>query len=168
MTLTPALETERLLLEPVRAAHAEEAWPQVDDERMWSYFPEKRPQTRDDLRRLYQKWESGSPSPDQIWHNWMCRERSSGALAGSMQSTVLPGEHAAYIAYAIYPAFQQKGYAREASAAVIDYVRKTYGVNVFYAEMDVRNEASYRLAESLGFERERERDGEYRYELKIQ
>lgn len=168
MSDTPQLQTAHLLLEPVCAAHAEEAWPHVDDERMWRFFPEKRPQTPGDLHRLYRKWENGSPSPEEIWHNWMCRERSSGELAGGMQSTVLPGGRIAYIAYAIYPPFQQRGYAREASAAVIEYVRKTYTLERVYAEMDVHNEASYRLAESLGFLREREHDGEYRYELKIQ
>jgi RimJ/RimL family protein N-acetyltransferase len=32
-------------------------------------------------------------------------------------------------------------------------VRKEYGIAQFFAEMDTRNEASYRLAESLGFVR---------------
>ena len=165
---TPPLQTARLDLEAVHPSHAQEAWPLLDDDRMWSYFPEIRPASRDDLRRLYQKWERGSPSPAEIWHNWMCRERAGGALAGNMQSTVLPAQRAAYIAYAIYPRFQHQGYAREACLAIIAFVRETYAVERIWAEMDVRNEASFRLAESMGFTRVTERDGEYRYELAFQ
>lgn len=162
---TPPLRTARLDLEAVRPSHAEQAWPLVDDDRMWVYFPALRPASRDDLRRLYQKWERGSSSSAEIWHNWMCRERAGRALVGSMQSTVLPAQRAAYIAYAIYPQFQRKGYAREACLAVIAFIRETYAVERIWAEMDVRNEASFRLAESIGFIRVAERDGEYRYEF---
>lgn len=168
MNATPILRTARLDLEPVRATHAGEAWPHLDDARMWQYFPEKRPKTIGDLRRLYRKWESGSPAPDEIWHNWLCRERASREPAGGMQSTVLPLSRFAYIAYAIYPPFQRKGYAREASLAVIEYVLSAFAIDRIYAEMDVKNEASYRLAESLGFVRVEESDGDYRYELAVQ
>ncbi|HEY9180678.1 MAG TPA: GNAT family N-acetyltransferase [Candidatus Baltobacteraceae bacterium] len=168
MNATPLLHSERLDLEPVRASHAQEAWPLVDDERMWRYFPEKRPSSLDALRRLYQKWECGSRQAGEIWHNWMCRERVSGTLAGGMQSTIIERGRCALIAYAIYPAFQRRGYAREASLAVIEYVRNAYTVERICAEMDIRNEASYRLAESLGFVRVGEESGEYRYERAVQ
>jgi len=69
-----------------------------------------------------------------------------------MQATIR-GHRAAYIAYAFYPANQRKGYAREAAQAVIAHLREAYGITRFRAEMDTRNEPSYRLAESLGFTR---------------
>lgn len=165
MTETPALHTPRLDLEPVRGLHAQEAWPLLDDDRMWTYFPALRPASRDDLRLLYQKWERGSVSSGELWHNWICRERAERALVGSMQSTVLWRRRTAYIAYAVYPRFQRKGYAREACLAVIAFVRKTSAVERIWAEMDARNEASFKLAESIGFRRVGARGGEYRYEL---
>jgi ribosomal-protein-alanine N-acetyltransferase len=167
MSATPEIQTQRLILEPIRAAHAEEAWPYVDDSRMWTYFTHLRPASILDLRRQYAKWERGSLAPDQVWWNWLCRERTSGMLAGGMQATICPGEHAAYVAYAIYPEHQRKGYAREAVSALIERVRQTFGITRFLAEMDTRNEASYRLAETLGFTRVQSRDGEFVYELNL-
>lgn len=166
MTVTPELQTARLVLEPIRASHAQEIWPQLDDERMWQYFPAQRPATVEDLQRLYEKWERGSPDADQVWLNWLCRDRSTGVLVAAMQATVFPGDLVSYIAYAVYPLHQRNGYAREAAQAVIDFVRQRYGVDRFIAEMDTRNEASYRLAESLGFTRIEKNGPEYLYELR--
>lgn len=148
----PHLQTERLTLEPVRAAHAHEVWPQLDDERMWRYFPALRPHTVEELQRLYEKWERGSPAGGEVWLNWLCRTRE-GVLVAAMQATVYAAQRVAYLAYAVYPLHQRKGYAREAAQAVIRCVRQRYGVERFVAEMDTRNEPSYRLAESLGFSR---------------
>jgi RimJ/RimL family protein N-acetyltransferase len=163
------LQTPRLDLEPVQPDHAREVWAQLDDDRMWRYFPALRPATIEELRALYEKWARGSPHADQVWLNWLCRNRASGALVGSVQATVFPREGSSYIAYAIYPAHQRKGYAREAAQAVIAYVKGAYGVHRFFAEMDMRNEPSYRLAESLGFVRVETRVDavEYLYELAL-
>jgi RimJ/RimL family protein N-acetyltransferase len=167
MKNAPQLTTDRLSLEPVRADHAQEIWPQLDDERMWRYFPELRPATPDALRRQYEKWERGSPNTGEIWLNWLCRERSHRALVAAMQATVFVRMRVAYLAYAVYPLHQRKGYAREAALAVIAYVRDTYGVERFRAEMDARNEPSYRLAESLGFTRIEAGAEQYVYELAV-
>jgi ribosomal-protein-alanine N-acetyltransferase len=176
MNETPALQTERLELEPVRSSHAQEAWPQLDDDRMWRYFPALRPASVDDLRALYAKWEAGSGDPNEVWLNWLCRERAHGVLAGGVQCTIFLAQRVAYVAYSIYPAHQRKGYAKEAVRALIRSVCRGFGVERFLAEMDTRNEASYRLAESLGFTRvethltvERGHGmeaGEYLYELR--
>lgn len=163
--MTQALHSARLDLEPVRPSHAAEAWPQADDDRMWRYFPELRPGTREDLRAQYERWERGSRDPAQVWLNWLCRDRAKNALIGSMQATVFPGEHSAYLAYAVYPAHQRRGYAAEASLCVIEHLRGVYRVQRVFAEMDVRNEPSFRLAESLGFKRISREGNSYVYEL---
>lgn len=161
------LHTQRLDLEPVRPEHALEAWPFLDDSRMWRYFEEQRPATLDDLRRLYEKWQRGSRDADQVWLNWLCRERCSGKLVGSMQATVFTEEALSLVAYAVYPQHQRKGYAKEAIAAIIEYVNRTYGITRFVAEMDQRNEASFRFAESLGFVRAQTGPLDYVYELQL-
>ncbi len=134
---------------------------------MWEYFPQLRPATLDDLRRLYQRWERGCEDPGEIWLNWLCRERASKLPVGAMQATVKIERQLAYIAYAYYPAHRRKGYAREGCIAVIDYLREYYGVARILADMDARNEPSYRLAESLGFVRIETRAEEFVYELVV-
>lgn len=134
---------------------------------MWEFFPHLRPNSQDDLRRVYERWSRGYQESDgvQVWENWLCRRRDSGQLAGAVQATLLPRRHAAYVAYSIYVEQQRRGYAREAMSAVIAHVRGTHHIETFYAEMHVRNRASYLLAESLGFVRvEAVRDAERREE----
>ncbi|MDQ2680474.1 MAG: GNAT family N-acetyltransferase [Candidatus Eremiobacteraeota bacterium] len=172
---TPTLRTERLDLFPIRGVHANEAWRLVDDERMWTYFPALRPRSIDDLRRLYEKWERGSPDSDEIWLNWLCRDRVGAALVGAMQATIREPQ-LAFIAYAIYPAYQRKGYACEAVQEVINHLRSAYGVTRVCAEIHSLNVPSFRLMESLGFSRvgvqQPEESGqkaqaEYLYELRF-
>lgn len=161
------LSTSRLVLEPVTPEHAEEAWPHLDDPRMWEFFPHLRPRAPQDLRRLYERWAAGYQESDraQIWENWLCRQRHNGRLAGGAQLTLLPLEHTAYLAYGIYVEQQRRGFAREAVTAVIRHARDAHRIETLYAEMHVRNEASYRFAEALGFERiETLRDAERRDE----
>ena len=80
-------------------------------------------------------------------------------LVGAVQATIRP-QKMAHIAYEFYSEFQRKGYAREATQALIAHLRDAYGVRKVYAEMDTRNVPSYRLVESLGFARIDTRAGE--------
>jgi RimJ/RimL family protein N-acetyltransferase len=170
------LYTERLIVEPIRAAHADEVWPLLDDDRMWTYYPALRPSTVDQLRLQYERWERGSPASHEIWLNWLCRMREGGAPVGTMQATIRKPD-IAYIAYAIFPAHQQKGYATEAVREIIAHARHTYGSKRIQAETDTRNTPSYRLMESLGFKRIEKHKApdlgqglaaeEYLYELRV-
>lgn len=147
------LSTERLILEPVRAAHADETWARQNDDRMWTFFPELRPRSLEHLRTIYERREHGAPNDAEIWLNYVCRRRVDGEITGEVQATIFARAEVAYVAYAVFPEFQRKGFAREAVAALIEHVRGEYRIAHFFAEMDTRNEASYRLAESLGFVR---------------
>lgn len=163
----PTFSTERLDIVPLRAAYAGEAWPLIDDASMWTYFPELRPKTLDALQAVWKKWEAGSPNPEEIWLNWVCREKASRDLVGTMQATVFQNSREAYIAYAIYRKYQGNGYARESCRAIITYIFERFAVERIYAQMHARNEASYRLAESLGFVRAKTTADEYVYELPL-
>ncbi len=57
------------------------------------------------------------------------------------------------VGYIINRDFQRKGYAREALRAVVGH-EFHFGAHRVYAECDPRNEASWRLLESVGFRRE--------------
>ncbi|MGZ3496063.1 MAG: GNAT family N-acetyltransferase [Vulcanimicrobiaceae bacterium] len=161
------MRTARLDLEPVSIAHADEAWPYVDDERLWSFFPMLRPRSLEQLREIYARRERGYAGADgeQIWGNWILRTRVERQLVGDVQATIFPKQRSALVAYATYPGYQRRGYAREAVAALIEHLFEAHDLERILAEMDVRNVASYRLVESLGFARVEMREGEYVYEL---
>jgi RimJ/RimL family protein N-acetyltransferase len=175
--LRPArvMKTARLELEPIRAKHAMEAWPHLDDARMWTFFPKLRPQSLEGLRLTYARWENPYHAKSELRENWACRDRRTGQLVGTMQATTFPARAVSYIAYGIFIAYQRQGYAREAVEAILDHLREELHSRRIFAEMDVENNASFRLVESLGFKRVKKRhtvdsklgvDGDsYLYEL---
>ncbi len=75
----------------------------------------------------------------------------------------------------MFHSHRRQGYAHEACVAVLKHVRETYATKRVVAEMDVRNVASWKLVESLGFVRtgnklnadffKGESSDEYLYEL---
>lgn len=58
------------------------------------------------------------------------------------------------LGYIFNPAFQQRGFAAEASAALVEYAFKNYETYRIIARCDPDNRASWRLLESIGFTRE--------------
>lgn len=174
--MTLGLQGARLDLEPIKAKHASEAWPYLDDVRMWMYFPNLRPKSLEDLRATYARWENPYHAEGELRENWACRDRSTGQLVGTMQATTFPARAVSYIAYGVFVAYQRQGYAREACGAVLQHLVQELHIRQVFAEMAVANEASFRLVESLGFKRLEKRrapsqlgvDGdEYTYELDI-
>jgi ribosomal-protein-alanine N-acetyltransferase len=151
--LTHAVRTARLDLELITPRHADEVWPHLDDPRMWTFFPSLRPKSRQHLRAIYDLWSNPGHVKGEVRENWACRDRRAGGLVGTMQATTFPERAISYIAYGVFVAFQHKGYGREAVAAVVAHLRDKHEVTRIYAEMDTRNEASFRLVESLGFRR---------------
>ncbi|MGH2549759.1 MAG: GNAT family N-acetyltransferase, partial [Thermomicrobiales bacterium] len=82
-------------------------------------------------------------------------ERETGAVIGDMHFWVTSVEHKqAEFGYIFHPDFSGKGYATEASRAVLDTLFNVYAIQRVIAEGDVRNAASYRLMERLGMRRE--------------
>ena len=161
------LNTERLRLEPTRVEHAPIVYDKVTDERLWTYFPELRPKSLAELQALYRRWERGNPDPglDEYWENWICFLKGTQTPIGGMQATIL-SNGIAYMAYILYTDYHRKGFAREAALGVIEHLRANHGVRRVLLEMDINNEGSQRLAQSMGFTRIEERKNvERRYGL---
>ena len=72
------IETERLLLEPLRADHAVEMAAVLDDQRLHDFIG-GRPATLEQLRARYIQLVAGhSADGSQGWLNWVVRHRRSG------------------------------------------------------------------------------------------
>lgn len=174
-----ALESARLRLEPTSERHAPVVYRHMTDPSLWTFFPDLRPQTLEQLHALYKRWEGGNPnsSSGETWENWVCFLRDTQTPVGGMQATILP-DGSALIAYIFYAAHHGNGYAREAAKTVIEHLQRSHGVTRIVAEMNTRNLRSIRLAEALGFVRVEERidvehghgiaADEYVYELELE
>lgn len=148
-----AFETERLDLEPLRAAHAAELFGPLSDERLYSFIPHDPPATLAALTARYERLETRrSAKEDEWWLNWVVRSKSDGRCMGRIEVTIRQ-DASAYLAYEIGPAFWRQGIATEACRRVIRALFEAGGVTEIVAEVDTRNRPSIRLLERLGFQR---------------
>jgi len=144
------IETERLLLEPLRADHAVEMATVLDDERLHAFIG-GRPATLDELRARYIRLVAGrSADGSQGWLNWVVRHRRIGVPVGTVQATLRSnGAVTAEVAWVIAAPHQRLGYAKEASAAMTGWLRHR-GVEALVAHVHPSHEASIRVARYLG------------------
>jgi RimJ/RimL family protein N-acetyltransferase len=78
-----------------------------------------------------------------------------GRVIGDLSMFLKSIEHGRIeIGWVLHPAAHGRGYATEAAQAVLDLAFETIGAHRVYAELDARNEASARLCERLGMQRE--------------
>ncbi|HWC85002.1 MAG TPA: GNAT family N-acetyltransferase [Solirubrobacteraceae bacterium] len=159
------LVTERLWLEPLTVAHAPEMALLLHDPALHA-FTGGRPLTASELRTRYERLALGaSPDGGQHWLNWIVRERESGDPVGSVQATLTAqGEGVvADLAWVIAVPHQRRGYATEAAAGMVKWLREQ-GADVLAASIDPHHEGSMRVARALGLAPTEEViDGEVRW-----
>lgn len=166
--------TERLLLrrsipEDAEAISSYRSDPDVHRYQGW---------TRTDpagVRAEIEEMARRAPGEPGGWVQLSVEERATGRLAGDVGFSPADGEPGVIkVGYTMAPAFQGRGYATEAVAAVVDYVFEELGADVVRAYADADNVASHRVAEKVGMllvERIRERDADgvwfgVRYEVR--
>lgn len=152
-------ETDRLLLEPLRAAHAAEMFELLSDSRLYHFIPGEPPPTLASLVERFQRLERRvSPDGEQAWLNWVLRSRAGGHCVGRIEVTVRR-DQSALLAYEIGAASWGQGFATEACRRILGVLFQELSVSRVIAEVDTRNAASIRLLERLGFHRTELRAG---------
>jgi ribosomal-protein-alanine N-acetyltransferase len=152
-TLEAVLHTQRLDLEPLNEAHADALWAPLADSRLYAHVPQDPPLSLDALRERFGLLSARrSPHGDQLWLNWVMRERGAGPYRGRLQATVSP-DALALIAYEVFPPHWGRGFAIEGCRRMIEWLVDELGVQQFVAEVDSLNAASLRLLDRLGFAR---------------
>ncbi len=150
-----ALETGRIVLEPLEPRHASELFGPLQEERLYRFIPQEPPATESALRDRYERLAVGrSPDGNEVWLNWAARERKTGSIIGTFQATV-HANHSADIAYIVFGPSQRHGFAAEGARRMLDHLRDDLKVTVAGADIDTRNTASIALIERLGFVRVR-------------
>jgi RimJ/RimL family protein N-acetyltransferase len=147
-----ALETPRLVLEPLGTDHAAPLFPGFSSRELFRYLDGEPPAT---AAALYERFaritREGAGAPDR-WINWAARGRDGG-YTGLVEVTLRP-DRSANLAYFTFAPFARRGLAREGCAAVLAELCHTFGARTVVATMDVRNEPSWRLVASLRFLRD--------------
>lgn len=149
--MPPRLAGMRIVLRPHRASDVDALYalfsdPQVT--RHWSFPSWTRPaQALDylDLRR--------SLVPPAVYC-WVIAD-AADALIGTLTLFVLHGEpRRGELGYALSPAQQGRGLAGEALRLALEHAFTTLDLERIEADVDPRNEPSWRLLERIGFRRE--------------
>ena len=147
----PSLASERLDLEPLRAGHAEEMAPLLDDSGLHVVMG-GRPASLADLRERYRRQVvGGSPDGFQRWLNWVVRRREDRRAVGTMQATVAQrgNGQTAEVAWVIALPHQGHGYAREAAGSMVTWLREQ-GVRTVVAHVHPDHQASQGVARAVG------------------
>jgi RimJ/RimL family protein N-acetyltransferase len=158
------LESERVLLEPLRPEHAEELAPVLDDVALHRFIGGA-PLDAAELRVRSTRQALGiSPDGRERWLNWVVRERAAGAAVGTMQATITPAEQVGELAWVIGRAHQGHGYAKESAALVASWLRAR-GVLHLRAHVHPEHRASAAVARAIGLSpTEVVQEGEVRWE----
>ena len=146
------LQTQRLVLEPLKQRHAALLYPILQDPQIYCYIPQDPPDSLDSLEQHYHKLERRlSPTDEEAWLNWAVRLKSSGQFIGRVETSISLN-CLANLAYVFGSQFWHNGYATEACQKVLQVLSDDYEISEFISQVDTRNQASIRLLERLNFE----------------
>lgn len=145
--------TPRLRLEPLEEAHASALFAGLQHEALYRFISERAPESVEALRERYRRLSTRtSPDGREAWLNWAVWSLPSSGYVGYVQATVHP-DRSAHIAYVLFREAWGHGYAREAAGGLIAHLRHEWRVRTARATVDLRNQRSIAVLETLGFSR---------------
>ncbi|WP_431033879.1 GNAT family N-acetyltransferase [Streptomyces sp. P6-2-1] len=145
---TPRLLLRRFRPEDAPALAAYRSVPGVARYQGWTA-----PVSEEEARRLVRQFAEADPEVPG-WFQYAAEERESGALVGDVGVRLDANLRQADLGFTLAPAAQGRGYATEAVRAVLGDLFDRRGLHRVSAVCDVRNAASARLLERVGFRRE--------------
>lgn len=83
-----ALSTARLALEPISEGHAEELWELFKDPELHTFVPFEAISIERQRERCVRWSKRRSPSGDEIWLNWLAREKDDGRPVAHFQAGI--------------------------------------------------------------------------------
>lgn len=152
------LETERLILRPIRATDQSDLLEYHGDERVVRYIPWS-VRSIDEVEHAISSYERSKASleneGDVIVLGWQLR--STGKVIGQSNASLISLiNQTADIGWVTHREFWRHGYAYEATAAFMAHILRQPTVHRIVANIDVRNPESAHLAEKLGMRLEGE------------
>lgn len=161
------IETERLILRPMRMTDVDDLLEYQSDPEIVKYIPWP-PRTREQVTEAAAKTiETGKfdiqEEDDYIVLVWELKNGAGvenneiGQVIGqSNMGLVSQRDSCANIGWVTHPGFQRKGYAFEATKALMQFGFHNFPIHRIIADIDTRNPESAAMAEKLGMRREAE------------
>ncbi|MFI7031708.1 GNAT family N-acetyltransferase [Microbispora rosea] len=143
------ISAARLTLRPLTAQDADEMAEVLAGEELYAFIGGAAP-TLPELRARYAALEARrSPDGRQEWLNWIIRRDTDGRAVGYVQATVVDEGRRAEVAWVVGTAWQGRGYASEAAAALAGWLRAR-GVARIEAHIHPDHHASMAVAGRIG------------------
>jgi ribosomal-protein-alanine N-acetyltransferase len=150
---TKPLETERLILKPLKKEYAEQAFAAYTTDPDVARYVRWNPHTSiEDTITWLTEVEKKLESPDQF--DWGIFLKDSGELVGSIGSGKMTDDQGVErheIGYCLTKKFWGQGIASEALSRVFLYLKEDVGVRHFFCCHDVSNPASGAVMRKIGF-----------------
>lgn len=146
--MSDTFKSERLTMRPTRVDDAEALFEAYGDVELMHYWSSASHATVEETR-AYLTLRIGKDD----WRGWTILRKSDGRIIG----TLAAGDRRSgvtEIGYMLMRVAWGQGYAREAVTRLIDLLVREEGKRRIFADTDPDNDASNRLLESLGFQRE--------------
>lgn len=149
------LETERLVIRPFEAGDLDAMQRIHGDPRVvqWLY---NEPRTPDEAREHLERKIAGTALvADDDWLSAAAAARDGGALVADLAMHLVSAEHRCVeIGYIVDPAYAGRGFATEASSALLRLAFDQFGMHRVIGRVEPRNTGSVRVLEKLGMRRE--------------
>jgi ribosomal-protein-alanine N-acetyltransferase len=144
-------ETERLIAKPLTTADAEVCFTQYTRDPVISKYMTWRPhrdigETTAFLQRCEKAWADGAAFPWSLWR------KDDGGFVGSIEARVHPP--AVDLGYLLVQRWWRQGLMTEALRPVIAWAFTRPEIHRVWATCDIENEASARVLERVGMQRE--------------
>lgn len=151
--LAVTLETERLLLRPLRRDDLPFAVRHFTDPAVWRFMLDDEPITT--AEQVAEIVSDYIDEPGDTYNRWVLTLKADGTPVGTCGYHRWSRQHRkAEIGYDLSPAWQGQGYMREAVGVILRHGFGVMDLHRVEALVAVGNERSAHVLRSLGFERE--------------
>ncbi|MFP5220133.1 MAG: GNAT family N-acetyltransferase [Actinomycetes bacterium] len=155
MLLLGEIPTSRLLLRPFAARDADDVWALHGDPELRRYIPWPERTREESLAWLEQRRTEDRLAQEGDAVAWAVERRADGRVIGSVNAWWRSQVHRhAEIGFVVERAAHGAGYAREATAAVVDRLFEALDLHRVSSRADARNVASAALMARLGMRQE--------------
>ena len=143
--------TERLRIRALELADAEDMAERRSDPTTAEYQAWEFPYSVERAQAIIEESNRVDGPTPGAWFMAAVEELESGRVVGDIAVYLHPGGHTAEIGYQLHVWARGRGYATEASAALITHLVEVTGVHRIEASIHPGNVASGRVLERLGF-----------------
>jgi len=148
----PPLSSDRLRLSPLTPEDAAELVVVLSDPSLYRFMGGAPPKLEELQHRYRMLATRRSPDGEELWLNWVIRDRHTQNALGTLEATVRVGESSvAHIAWVLGTNAQGNGYASESARALTRFLVDR-GMKQVMAYIHPDHTASNRVAAAIGME----------------